>query len=281
MKVSKWVPCVILASASLCLTYCGKPILQASHSQLSEQQAQADLELRLTKTEEVKAQIKGIRQALEPVEALLHDLGKAVHLKLNNDNGISKILDRLQGNLRESLKGMIEMRGDGSWVLERRSPLADLEKQESRCTYSRVRLEGKKIEGGEEITILASGCSSLELEPLAVVRAKADGNRDVTLTGALLEDVHHEAVNLEPCKLKLEGKTTDFRCKPMKFVSGSSVLSVDKLEFSNGPNGTSSSIHAELDDPARGGHLALADLNLEPNRPASVRVCTRGEPCEN
>jgi hypothetical protein len=281
MKASKWyVPGVVLLSAT-CLVYCGKPLLQPSHSGVTEAQAQADLSVRLVKTQEVRAHINAVRDAIRPVESILHDLGKAIDLKVDQKPGtsVATILDRLERVLREAAKGFVATHGDGSWELDRPSPFADLPSR-SGCSGSRIRVSGQKIQDGEEITIAFSGCTRpSDYETLAVIDVRANGDREISLSASTFENIHHETINLDPCTLKVDGAgNTDFRCNPMTFVSNEQTINIDHLEFRTDAQGTHASAHARLAHAER-GLLGTAFLSLEPNRPVDVRVCTKGESC--
>jgi hypothetical protein len=280
MRFSKWMSVPVVLAATFGLVYCGKPVLQASHTSLDENQAQGELDLRLAKTEEVKSQVKEIRKALRPVQSLLHDLGKLIDLKVHSQDKpgehLAGVLKQLEELLQLATHDLVTKQADGSWMMWTSTRFNGVE--------GGIGLLGKKIENGEEMTLLYTPTTNSEAVRLAVIRVAANGSRELSLSASLFDDKLRKPVRSgspgDPCHLSMEPNgAAQLDCEPMNLHSGSTYVGLDRLEFRNDPSrGASASALAyvyHLDH----GMLASARLHLEPGKKAQIDVCGRDETC--
>lgn len=282
MKASKHLVSGFLILSALGAAGCSQPIQPTAYSRVSESDAQADMDARLARTHEVRIQLDAIRKALKPVEALLKDLGKAVDLKVEERPGyaLTGILDKLENAIREASRGLAQRQEDGSWVIERPSPMALLAGQQGACARSRVRVTGTQIDDGQNLVIAMSDCTHPEqFETLASVFARMNGDREIEISAASFTGLHSGTINLHPCKLVIDkNEFAQMSCDPMAIYSRDMAFMIERLEFNDSPLGVSGEIFATLEHWER-GRLGSARARFEPNRPVEFRVCTRSSPC--
>jgi hypothetical protein len=283
MKVSihRWRNACVFALLTSCLFHCSKsaPVAQST---VSESQAQADVQYRLTKTQQVRAQFASIQEKIRPFGSVLRDLGKAVDVKVDRHPGsvLAGLMDRLSQVLQSAVSGMVETHADGTWVIEHPAPLSLSSGQPGACLHSHVRISGGKVPSGEQIVVAMSGCADPSaFETLATVVVGLDGSRLVTISSATFQNIQNPTVGFDPCTLSVGAAgDSELSCTPMTLVSGQESVELDRLELRSDSSGTHAAIHARLGD-AEQGELGTIDLTIEPDAEPALRVCTRSAPC--
>jgi hypothetical protein len=268
-----------LASAAA-LSGCSRVQLPAAQSGTTEEEARKELEQRLLRSEEVSAHISEIRKALQPIEAAFRDMGKIVGVRLSGYPGgvLSGLLDRLDHALRNAGKGLVQKYPDGTWTIERPSPMALAPGQQGACARSRVRVEGAKQSGSDTITVSMSECETPnQFERLAMILVRTNGDREVEIYTAALEGRRAETINVEPCHLRVEPKgESTLTCAPMVLESGKFRTDIEHLDVAVDARNLRADIRATIyyNDVIR------ARISLDPQHLIDDRiVCSRGEPC--
>jgi hypothetical protein len=265
-KSTRWVSSALVVSAALCLTYCGKSVTPPSHSNLTEGEAQQDLDLRLAKTQQLRSQVKSVLVSIKPIQSMMHDLGKDIDHKMEQQPGeaLAYVLEKLRVSLHDSLSGLIKLNLDGSWTLDRPSPHPE-SPGHAGCDSSRVHLKGLRTGDGEAVTISLSQCEATEFEDLAVLHLHNSGNKELTL--------------LQSCELRIDlNNVNDFRCNQVSLNSSKAVIDIQHFDYHSDTNGTHASLHAAVNG-LDNSPLGTADLKLEPDHPIQIRVCIQGELC--
>jgi hypothetical protein len=276
----------ILLTLSIGLVHCGPGALQQSSSGITEDGAQADLEQRLARTQEVRLQLDAIHRALAPIESALRDLGKLVDLRLDGlklddhpGGAFASLLSRLETAIQEGGNGLVQRGDDGSWVLERPTPAALLSGAQGACARSRVRVVGRKEDQTQRLTVSVSDCAAPDnFQTLATVSIGVNGDREVVISAASIDGFHYDTLKLDPCRLHVGAAGgSELSCSSFGVASGKVTVEFEQLSLRTDEQGTHASVIATLSHAER-GWLGSASVVIEPHRKADVCVLTPSHP---
>jgi len=264
-----------LLGITLILAACGQPPSPKSNIAESDEEAKKNLELRLSKTDEVKGKIKAIKDVLGPVEAFLSDITKALNAKIVIDgkpgDRVQTYLDVLQKILREATKGMVEFRKDGSWILTRPLSLPPLSEQ-FQCKESEISLVGTRRDNREELEIFVRDCSpQRELKRILLAQLGADDTLDVVLKPEAMASLFWKEVKSDQCDIKIEKGRAEVHCKPIEIKTHAFTVTVDPLDFVTDSRGTDATIRLLVRN-SKGEFIAQGDLEARPGRPTYVAI---------
>jgi hypothetical protein len=239
---------IVVASLALTLTYCGRSVIEGSNSSTSNDDAQARLDINVKKTNDLKLQLGSISHALEPVNAVLADVNKAVSLKINGKpaNDLGSYLGKIQEVLKSASRGFAQVQDDGSWSVDVDSGLST----SSKCLANKIRITGKRIDDADQLDVYASKCVTGELEEVAKARVHSDGEIDFSLNDG--GERHLKIPNLVfgGCSLKiLASSKSEFSCTPSSSWLDSDhsyILSIDHMKIKNDSSGMYADSYIEV-----------------------------------
>jgi len=272
--LNRWSLLGVAFALASSLIHCSKSDLGPQPT-VTEQRAQADIEFRLTKTQQIRSLLGSLQDTVRPFALVLHDFGKAVDLKVDQHPGsvMAGLLDRLGLILQGAVNGMVEVYADGSWVLEHPASLALLTSgQSGSCARSHIRLSGLRVPTGEQIVVALSTCASPQVfETLATVLVGANGTRLVSISSATFQNLQNQSLSVDPCILSVDASNNSaLSCSSLAFALGEETVSIENLDFHTDAQGT----HAKV-------RIGTAVLVSEPNEPIDVRTCAVGQSCGN
>ena len=246
-----------------------------SNSQLSSEEAESRLTLRLKKTAEVKKKIDSVRNALAPLELIMGDLSNALDVKFFVNEKPSrlflKMIQRLREILKESSQSLVQYRSDGSWILERNVALP-LDRLNYSCKTSQIQILGQKNQDHEVLTLTLKDCFSPSSIQLAFFSIYSD-HIEAHFFPEKLESLAFTTFEACKCSLRLEGKDLDVHCDPIEIKSDSLSLVLSTLDFKNSESGISASIRISISDSSS---RLLAELELEahPGKNSQIHIKT-------
>lgn len=264
---------VVIILTGLSLVRCnGKS--QPSNNSTSNENAQADLELRLKKTDEIRVQINSIRDALRPLESVLTDVSNALNAKITIDgkpaDRFRNVVQRLREILKESTKSIVQYKPDGSWVIDRNVSLP-LGREDYRCQTSQIEILGQRIQDHDQLTVTLTDCASPKTMTVVEVSVYAD-RVDASFYPEVLDRLITPDVRIGQCSLHVRKNDVELHCEPIEIKADAFATMVDPLDFTSNSNGIDAMVKIVVRDRS---DKFIADLELETHPGSSTRIDIR------
>lgn len=213
---------------------CGEKLVVQSNSSISDDQARADLELRVGKTQEVRFFLESVSKSLKPIRIVVSDLSKILKDKDNSKQVNLVVLKRIQKVLDELNNGTVTINNDGSWYMERKIDLLEISKDQS-CPSVTIGISGQRKEDFEEASIYMYDCNSGLRNDIATLNVFDKNNIHMNFTESLedkLLDVNETASIGKNCNVEIKSKNVIMKCKNLVSESENHHLALSPFEIS-------------------------------------------------
>ncbi|HAR43396.1 MAG TPA: hypothetical protein DCS07_12330 [Bdellovibrionales bacterium] len=247
---------------SFTLVYCADPMSKRSNLETTNEEAQASLEVRLKKTDEVRVQLNSIRDALRPIESVFTDISNGLNARVTIDgkpaDRFKTGIERLRLILKESTKGVVQNNPDGSWMIQRKISLP-LGRKDYACKSSELHIFGSRVNDHEEMQIFLTDCSSIY--PLQLVSARAFSDHlEVQFFPETLDTLIQPEMQVGQCSVRIQKNNAQVQCEPIEIMSPDFTAVIHPLDFASTSQGIDASVKLNIRDKA---DLFVAELRLE------------------
>lgn len=275
-NVNALIPGAIVVMIALSLGGCGKPLQQGSNNPGSNEDAQASLEIRLKKTEEVRVQLNSVRDALRPLDSVLTDVSNALNAKVTIDGKPSdrfrSVIERLREVLKESTKSIVQYNPDGSWVIERNVSLP-LGREDYACRTSQIQILGHRVDDHDELNVSLMDCASPERLSLIDVEVHSD-RIDVIFYPETLDKLIKPNIKIGQCSVRIRKNETEVHCEPIEIRADAFTAVIDPLDFSHNSSGTYADIKMVVRDRSQ-KFIASIELEAHPGMQTRIDIRTK------
>lgn len=282
--IPNWVGFLSLVTFSVVmLPRCQATKEYNSNLAVSEHEANANLQSRLSDTQEVRVRLDAVRSVVRSINSVLRDVGKAVDLKVNGKPGdrINTYYEVFHDTLREANKGVIKYKPDGSWYLERTANLS-LGRKANNCQTSTVRVVGRRVSSFDEMSLSLIDCSASKPIPIAEIRSSSSKNIDVSFHPNIIEhmDLGIELQPISECNIRIAHKDAELNCKPIHINNNDFSITLDPLHYKRDKSGTFAAVKLTVLE-SDGTQIADAEFHSSPFEKRAIRVCLKRGGCSD
>jgi hypothetical protein len=273
----KWwvLPSLCLAAAGL--VYCGGPSPFSSNLAISNGDAQSQVDLRLKKTQEIKAHLGNVHSALNALDSVLSDVAHAVDSRVQGaDTGhrLRQLFDRLRGALSDASRGLVSQEPDGSYKMSRELPLP-MGRAPYDCPAGTLEVTDRKDDdkGTEKIKLTLSDCYSGGPVTLAEIRVHADGEVVASFAPDSLDRLlppDPNGARSPECNASSRQGEQYVHCDPFVLRSGDASLTFRGFDMGQTPAGITALVDLEASD----GHGAF-ELTVTAKPGTDTRIVYR------
>lgn len=247
---------ILTSLLGLILISCNAP--QSSNSNLSDEEAQAVLDMRRRKTSEVRGQLETIRKTFKPLLFVLADVSKFLDEKLSAEGKLTSegskpgdhflaSIQHLRGILLESTRGIVQYNSDGSWVMERTIQLP-FDAKKDKCQTSEIQIFGRSSRDSEIFNVTLKDCSSLSRTSLLEVTVNPD-YLDVQFSPEVLDRFIPSEFERK-CSARIQKQNLEMNCERIEIKSENYVTIIDSFHFIKDERGIETSGKIAITEPS-------------------------------
>lgn len=280
-KASQLAKAGSLSLFALTLIYCGKPLIERSHLELSQEESLRIMELRVSKTEELRSRLESIREALKPMGKVLKDVDGVLNLDAQSkaEETFSEAVVRLDKILKQASQGLVEFANEaGEWTL-----VASFEGKGSKkdiLPYKTVVLNGTRDGDAEVVAFSLASLQTGKSVQLGVLRVSKRGEVSFAYDpSALGQSLPQEQIQAGSCVIDVTLDRAKVDCEPLHLVHKNRVVELRTFSVTKSPAGVDAYVEAGIRN-LDGTSILDAELTVIPGEKTKVMVCIPNSGCK-